>query len=155
MAEASEPRRGGRPLRTEALPEGARGRLRPGTFRDPERPKTVALDVVHFSPVRRTGVQLDFEAVFGQEPRGGQGVFGPSSSRFTADGMRRAALGIQGRSAWEVFGSPDDLKLRSCATLFASLSPAGSVFDRLIAKFFQGNRDAKTLRLIGITVQDS
>ena len=41
-----------------------------------------------------------------------------------------AALGVEGRSAFEIFGSPDDMKLRSCATLFARVSPAGSVFER-------------------------
>ena len=60
-----------------------------------------------------------------------------------------AALGVEGRSATEIFGSPDDLKLRSCATLFACVSPAGSVFERLLDKFFQGVRDEKTLRLTG------
>jgi uncharacterized protein (DUF1810 family) len=43
-----------------------------------------------------------------------------------------AVLGVKGRSAVEIFGSPDDLKLRSCATLFASVSPTGSVFHRLL-----------------------
>jgi len=61
-----------------------------------------------------------------------------------------AALGIEGRSAFEIFGSPDDAKLRSCATLFASVSPAGSVFDRLLDKYFEGQRDDKTLGLAGI-----
>jgi uncharacterized protein (DUF1810 family) len=61
-----------------------------------------------------------------------------------------AALGVQGRSASEVFGSPDDLKLRSCATLFAQVSPAGSVFERLLGKYFGGRRDDQTLRLLGI-----
>jgi uncharacterized protein (DUF1810 family) len=61
-----------------------------------------------------------------------------------------AALRVEGRSAFEVFGSPDDMKLRSCATLFACVSPAGSVFDRLLGKYFQGERDGKTLRLLGI-----
>ena len=61
-----------------------------------------------------------------------------------------AALGVAGRSALEVFGSPDDVKLRSCATLFASVSPAGSVFERLLGKYFQGRRDEKTLRLMGL-----
>ena len=37
-----------------------------------------------------------------------------------------AVLGVEGRSATEIFGSPDDLKLRSCATLFACVSPSGS-----------------------------
>jgi uncharacterized protein (DUF1810 family) len=60
-----------------------------------------------------------------------------------------AALGVQGRSALEVFGSPDDLKLRSCATLFASVSPPGSLFDRLLDKYFQGERHDRTLRLLG------
>jgi uncharacterized protein (DUF1810 family) len=61
-----------------------------------------------------------------------------------------AALGVEGRTAREIFGSPDDLKLRSCATLFASVSPAGSVFDRLLERYFQGRRDDRTLRLMGV-----
>ena len=60
-----------------------------------------------------------------------------------------AVLGVEGRSAFEIFGSPDDMKLRSCATLFARVSPAGSVFERLLDKFFRGEPDAKTLRLLG------
>jgi uncharacterized protein (DUF1810 family) len=66
-----------------------------------------------------------------------------------------AALGVEGRSAYEVFGSPDDMKLRSCATLFARVSPAGSVFQRLLDKYFQGQPDARTLRLLGIAPQDT
>ena len=61
-----------------------------------------------------------------------------------------AAVGVEGRSAAEVFGSPDDMKLRSCATLFAAVSPAGSVFERVLDKFFRGVRDEKTLRLMGV-----
>lgn len=61
-----------------------------------------------------------------------------------------AALGVEGRSAFEIFGTPDEMKLRSCATLFACVSPAGSVFHRLLDKYFQGERDGKTLRLLGV-----
>ena len=61
-----------------------------------------------------------------------------------------AALRVEGLSALEIFGSPDDMKLRSCATLFACVSPAGSVFHRLIDKYFQGRSDGKTLRLLGM-----
>jgi uncharacterized protein (DUF1810 family) len=61
-----------------------------------------------------------------------------------------AVLRVEGRSATEIFGSPDDMKLRSCATLFACVSPRGSVFDRLLAKFYQGRRDEKTLQLLRI-----
>lgn len=60
-----------------------------------------------------------------------------------------AAVEVEGRSAFEVFGSPDDMKLQSCATLFACVSPAGSVFERLLDTYFHGERDAKTLRLMG------
>jgi uncharacterized protein (DUF1810 family) len=61
-----------------------------------------------------------------------------------------AAVGVEGRTAHDIFGSPDDLKLKSCATLFACVSPPGSVFDRLLAKFYRGQRDARTLELLGI-----
>lgn len=59
-----------------------------------------------------------------------------------------AALTITGGSATEIFGFPDDLKLRSCATLFAAVSPPGSAFDRLLEKFFGGEPDARTMELL-------
>jgi uncharacterized protein (DUF1810 family) len=59
-----------------------------------------------------------------------------------------AALSVEGRSAHEIFGSPDDMKLKSCATLFAYVSPPGSVFEQLLEKFFNGDRDPKTLDLL-------
>ena len=59
-----------------------------------------------------------------------------------------AAVRVDGRSASEIFGYPDDMKLRSCATLFAAVSPTGSVFHRLIDKYFHGEPDAETLRLL-------
>jgi uncharacterized protein (DUF1810 family) len=61
-----------------------------------------------------------------------------------------AVLRIEGRSATAIFGSPDDWKLRSCATLFASVSPPGSVFDRLLDTYYRGERDTKTLQLLGM-----
>ena len=59
-----------------------------------------------------------------------------------------AALQIEGRSALEVFGSPDDMKLRSSATLFASVSAEGSVFHRIIDKYFAGEKDVRTIELM-------
>jgi uncharacterized protein (DUF1810 family) len=64
-----------------------------------------------------------------------------------------ATLAVQGRSAFEIFGTPDDMKLHSCVTLFACVSPAGSVFHRLLDKYFQGQHDAQTLRLLGMTAE--
>jgi uncharacterized protein (DUF1810 family) len=71
-------------------------------------------------------------------------VLGPRLRR-----CAEAALGVEGRSATEIFGSPDDLKLKSCATLFAHGSPPDSVFHRLLDRFYQGKRDEKTLQLVG------
>lgn len=57
-------------------------------------------------------------------------------------------LAIDGKSATDILGSPDDLKLKSCATLFAHVSVPGSVFQRILDKFYAGERDAATLRLL-------
>jgi uncharacterized protein (DUF1810 family) len=46
------------------------------------------------------------------------------------------------------------MKRKSCATLFAHVSPAGSVFHRLLDKYFGGERDEKTLRLIGVALEE-
>ncbi|WP_422928133.1 DUF1810 domain-containing protein [Singulisphaera sp. PoT] len=59
-----------------------------------------------------------------------------------------AAMAVQGRSAHQIFGSPDDMKLKSCATLFASVTPEDSPFAQLLDKYFQGGRCGKTAELI-------
>lgn len=59
-----------------------------------------------------------------------------------------AAVAVEDKTAREIFGKPDDVKLRSSATLFDAASPPGSVFDRVLAKFFEGKRDERTLHLI-------
>jgi uncharacterized protein (DUF1810 family) len=41
------------------------------------------------------------------------------------------------------------MKLRSCATLFAHVSSAGSVFHRIIDQFFRGQHDERTIELLG------
>ena len=62
-----------------------------------------------------------------------------------------AVVANAGSNATEIFGSPDDLKLRSSATLFASVSAPDSVFHRLLEKFYAGGPDKETLRLLGIS----
>ena len=56
--------------------------------------------------------------------------------------------GTTGRSAHEIFGSPDDMKLRSCATLFNSVSKE-PIFEQVLDKYFDGKPDEETLRLLG------
>ena len=60
-----------------------------------------------------------------------------------------ALLAVTGRSAREIFGSPDDLKLKSSMTLFAHVSPEGSAFEKALDMYFEGHRDGKTLELVG------
>jgi uncharacterized protein (DUF1810 family) len=60
-----------------------------------------------------------------------------------------AVVRIEDRSATEIFGTPDDMKLRSCATLFARVAPRDSVFERLLTKYYRGERDGKTLQILG------
>jgi uncharacterized protein (DUF1810 family) len=59
-----------------------------------------------------------------------------------------AAVAVEGRTAREIFGSPDDLKLKSSATLFALAAGQDSVFHRVLDKYFGGESDAETLQLL-------
>ncbi len=58
--------------------------------------------------------------------------------------VTRLVLSVEGRSAHEVFGSPDDLKFRSSMTLFDAVSP-NDIFAAALRKYFNGARDAATL----------
>lgn len=66
-----------------------------------------------------------------------------------------AVLGIEGRSVHQIFGSPDDMKLRSSVTLFGCVSPRGSAFERLLVKYFGGTPDEVTLSLLGLPAGSS
>ncbi len=59
-----------------------------------------------------------------------------------------ALLKIKGKSAAEIFGYPDDLKLRSSMTLFACVSESGSVFSQVLDQYYGGQPDAQTLELL-------
>lgn len=56
--------------------------------------------------------------------------------------------GLQGCSARQIFGTPDDMKFRSSMTLFELASEQGGEFTTAMAKYFSGERDAKTLELV-------
>jgi uncharacterized protein (DUF1810 family) len=57
-------------------------------------------------------------------------------------------LAVEGRSVAEIFGYPDDLKLKSSMTLFAYVAAPGSVFARILDKYFNGEQDTLTLQLL-------
>lgn len=54
-------------------------------------------------------------------------------------------LQVPGKSALEILGSPDDLKLRSCATLFSLAAPQEAVFGEVLERFYGGEPDARTV----------
>lgn len=60
-----------------------------------------------------------------------------------------ALLAHRDKSALEILGHPDDLKLRSCLTLFAAIAPQEGVFQQALEQFFAGEADARTLLLLG------
>jgi len=59
-----------------------------------------------------------------------------------------AVCAVEGRSASEIFGYPDHLKLKSSMTLFAYVAVPGSVFSRVLDKYFNGEQDALTLQIL-------
>ncbi len=54
-------------------------------------------------------------------------------------------LSLQGLSANDIFGAPDDVKFRSSMTLFADTAPDEAVFQACIDKYFDGEPDPETL----------
>ena len=57
-----------------------------------------------------------------------------------------ALLTHDGLTAFDILGTPDDLKLHSCSTLFAAISAPGSVFEQVLGRYFDGLPDPSTLR---------
>lgn len=56
---------------------------------------------------------------------------------------------VEGRSAAEIFGYPDDLKFHSSMTLFAQLAPPEEAFSKALRRYFGGQMDAVTLERLG------
>ena len=57
-------------------------------------------------------------------------------------------LAVDGRTAHDIFGSPDDLKLRSCLTLFREVDGMHGAFGRALDKYYDGTPDPATLDLL-------
>jgi uncharacterized protein (DUF1810 family) len=62
--------------------------------------------------------------------------------------ISRALLNVKTHSATQIIGSPDDFKLRSSMTLFALLPVADPIFEAVLKKFFDGEKDPATLQLL-------
>ena len=62
--------------------------------------------------------------------------------------VTKTLLDLPGNDPTVVMGHPDDLKLRSCMTLFALAAPEQPVFGRVLEKYYAGRRDERTLELL-------
>lgn len=57
-------------------------------------------------------------------------------------------LSINNKSAEEIFGYPDYLKLKSCITLFNYVAPEHKVFADVLQKYFAGQQDERTIHIL-------
>lgn len=62
--------------------------------------------------------------------------------------ISNALLALETNDAHKIFGSPDDLKLRSSMTLFSLVQETDPVFQLVLNKFYGGRKDEKTLQLL-------
>lgn len=68
--------------------------------------------------------------------------------------ISNALLDLDTDDAHSDFGSPDDLKLKSSMTLFASLPETDAVFQSVLQKFFDGKKDEITLSIMATQAKD-
>lgn len=61
-----------------------------------------------------------------------------------------ALLSLDTNDAAEVMGRPDDRKLKSSMTLFDAATESLNVFQMVLDKYYQGKKDYRTLRMLGI-----
>jgi uncharacterized protein (DUF1810 family) len=71
-------------------------------------------------------------------------VLGPRLREATA-----VVNALTGRTAHDIFGSPDDLKFRSSMTLFRAAAPEEPIFQAALDRYFAGQPDPRTLELLG------
>ena len=67
----------------------------------------------------------------------------------------RALLDLEGVSAEHVLGPVDAMKLRSSMTLFARAAPDEAVFGEVLARFYDGREDERTVALLGSSSNES
>lgn len=60
----------------------------------------------------------------------------------------KALLDLDCNDAYKIFGSPDDMKLKSSMTLFEIASPENKIFKSVLDKYFNGQHDQKTVKII-------
>ncbi|MEN2412146.1 MULTISPECIES: DUF1810 domain-containing protein [Flavobacterium] len=62
--------------------------------------------------------------------------------------ISEALLCHNGYTAMEIFGKPDERKLKSCMTLFSQIHDTNPVFQEVLDKYYQGSFDEKTMSIL-------
>ena len=62
--------------------------------------------------------------------------------------ISKALLELETNDPRAVMGTPDNLKLRSCMTLFEAVAEDSTVFSQVLEKYYHGRRDRETLRML-------
>jgi uncharacterized protein (DUF1810 family) len=62
--------------------------------------------------------------------------------------ISKQLLAHRDKTAYEIFGSPDDMKLRSSMTLFSLVPGADLIFKEVLDVFYDGEKDPRTLELL-------
>ncbi len=60
----------------------------------------------------------------------------------------KVLLEMKSSDAYYVFGFPDEMKFRSSMTLFSEIAPEEEIFDKIIQKFFKGQKDVRSVEII-------
>lgn len=68
--------------------------------------------------------------------------------------ISEAVYNSKAKTAEEIFGYIDAIKLRSCMTLFSKEAPEVSVFQNVLNKYFNGEEDELTFRLLSALIDD-
>ena len=103
------------------------------------------MDLVHLSPDPGPRTEPNIDRIRNSSREEAKAylqhpVLGPRLKECT-----RLVILVEGRSAHEIFGSPDDMKFRSSMTLFAEVSPDDDIFKRALLKYFNGEPDPHTV----------
>lgn len=62
--------------------------------------------------------------------------------------ITKAFLEIENKTAFEILGGPDDLKIKSSMTLFDNMQADNNIFESVLKKYFDGRRCSRTLKLL-------
>ena len=64
--------------------------------------------------------------------------------------ITNAFINLENKSAYEILGDPDYLKMKSCMTLFSSIQAESVVFSEVINKYYSGSKCQRTISQIGL-----